>query len=210
MSPLTIGGLYAIIDDSSHNPAALALSILEGGCKLLQLRAKTLPVRDFVSDARKIASLCKDFNALFIVNDRVDVALLSGAHGVHLGQDDLPLKEARKIMGEGKIIGISTHNAEEALEAEKEGANYIGFGPLFGTKTKKDAQEEKGIHALKAVREKVSIPIVAIGGINENNIPSALSAGADGVAIISAISEAEDAKEATSAIIKVIERCHEG
>ncbi|MDH3975191.1 MAG: thiamine phosphate synthase [Deltaproteobacteria bacterium] len=210
MSLSAIGGLYAIVDDSSANPLDLARRILEGGCRLLQLRAKALPARDFVLVAREMASLCNHYHAIFLVNDRVDVALLSGAHGVHLGQDDFPLGEARKLLGKEKLIGISTNNVEEALDACRDGADYIGFGPLFPTKTKKDARREKGLHALEAVRKKVSIPLIAIGGINEKKIPSLLKAGADGVAIISAIADAKDAKKTTSDIINIIDRCNAG
>lgn len=210
MSASRIGGLYAIVDDSASNPLELARQILEGRCRILQLRAKNLPARDFVALAREIVKLCNKHNAFIIINDRVDVAMLAGAHGVHLGQDDLPLREARRLMGPDKRIGISTHNVEEALQAEQEGADYIGFGPLFGTKSKKDAQDKKGLQALEAVKRKVTIPIIAIGGINENNTPSAINAGASGVAIISAIADAPDVKKATSAIIDIIENCYEG
>ncbi|HEY3346105.1 MAG TPA: thiamine phosphate synthase, partial [Nitrospirota bacterium] len=121
----------------------------------------------------------------------VELAVACGADGVHLGQDDMPLKTARGLIGPGKLVGISTHNIEQAMMAEQGGADYIGFGPIFPTRTK-DTGEPRGIGLLRQVRESVGIPVVAIGGINEYNAPQAIEAGADAVAVITAISEADD------------------
>lgn len=199
-------GLYAIIDNSIHpslSNTEIAKRILAGGARILQLRGKGLSSKDRLRQAREIRELTRAAGAILIVNDRVDVALLSNADGVHLGQDDLPIAEARKILGREKLIGISTHNIEQALKAEQEGADYIGFGPVFGTTTKADAEEAKGIEALRGVKKGVSIPVVAIGGIDLENLKEVIDAGADGAAVISAIVKAENIEEATRRFVKV-------
>jgi len=154
--------------------------------KWVQYRDKEKSRREVYEQAVILRKLTKDLNAVFIVNDYADIALAVDADGVHLGQEDLPLREARKIMGWNKIIGISTHSLEQAEEAEREGADYIGFGPVFHTATK-DAGEPKGTDALKDIKSAVRIPVVAIGGINLKNLKSVLDAGADAAAIASAI-----------------------
>jgi thiamine-phosphate diphosphorylase len=138
-------------------------------------------------DAVKLRGITKEHHAVFIVNDYADIALRVDADGVHLGQDDLPLKEARSIMGRKKIIGISTHNIEQAIAAEAEGADYIGFGPVFHTTTKEDAGTPKGTDVLREVKRQLRIPVVAIGGINLENLRSVLDTGIDAVAVSSAI-----------------------
>ncbi|NWF51510.1 MAG: thiamine phosphate synthase [Nitrospirae bacterium] len=160
--------------------------VLKGGFRWIQYRDKFRTRREIYEEALRLRKLTKDFNGVFIVNDYVDIAFCTNADGVHLGQNDLPIKEARKIMGKKKIIGISTHNLEQAINAEKEGADYIGFGPVFKTTTK-DAGEPKGTEILKDVKKRVKIPVVAIGGINLENIMSVLTTGVDAIAIASAI-----------------------
>jgi len=199
-----IKGLYAIVDASFPDPLKTAASLLDGGARLVQFRAKELPAGEFIRLGRELGLECRKHGALFIINDRIDVAMLIGADGVHLGQDDMPICEARKIFGEHKLIGISTHNLAEGLEAAEGGADYIGFGPIFKTGTKKDAQAAKGLDALKEVRRGLSIPIVAIGGIDKGNIKSVFDAGADAAALISALAGAGDAKLATCDIINII------
>lgn len=192
---MRINGLYAIIDNSlkpSISNIEIARKVLDGGARIFQLRGKGLSSRKLLEEAREIRELTRKAGALFIVNDRADIALLSDADGVHLGQDDLPIAEARKILGKDKVIGISTHNIEQAMKAASEGADYIGFGPVFGTTTKADAEEAKGLQALQEVRKSVNIPVVAIGGIIIENVVDVLSAGADAVAVISAIVKADD------------------
>jgi len=201
---IKIKGLYAIVDASFPYPVKIAEELLEGGARIIQLRAKGLPAGEFIRLGRKIGDECRKHGALFIINDRIDVAMLIGADGVHLGQDDMPIDEARKIMGEDKLIGISTHNEAEGLLAAKAGADYIGFGPIFKTGTKKDAAAVKGLDGLKAVRRDLSLPIVAIGGIDKGNIKSVFDAGADAAALISALAGASDIKQATSDIINLI------
>jgi thiamine-phosphate pyrophosphorylase len=133
-----------------------------------------------------LRSITRDFDAALVVNDHPDIALAAEADGVHLGQDDLPLREARKIMGKDAIIGISTHTIEQAIIAQKDGADYIGFGPIFHTTTK-DAGSPQGTDRLREVKKHIDIPVVAIGGINITNIRSVIEAGADAVAVASAI-----------------------
>ena len=206
---MKIKGLYAITDSSIRPELSnieIARRVLAGGAGILQLRGKGLSSRELLELAREIRELTRKAGATFIVNDRADIAILSDADGVHLGQDDLPIAEARKILGREKLIGISTHNLDQALKAEQEGSDYIGFGPVFGTKTKADAEEAKGIEALKEVKKKVSIPVIAIGGINLENLKEVIDAGADGVAVISAIVKAENIEETTKRFIEAFKR----
>lgn len=203
---MKVNGLYAIIDNSlkpSISNIEIARKVLDGGARIFQLRGKGLSSRKLLEEARDIRELTRKSGALFIVNDRADIALLSNADGVHLGQDDLTIAEARKILGKDKVIGISTHNLEQAMKAASEGANYIGFGPVFGTTTKADAEEAKGLEALREVRKSVNIPVVAIGGIILENVVDVLSAGADAVAVISAIVKADDIEGATKRFLEV-------
>ena len=158
---------------------------LEAGIRWVQYRRKGGTRRQFCHDAKMLRDLTRQFGALLIVNDFADVAIAVDADGVHVGQDDLPLKETRRIMA-GKIVGVSTHNLDEATEAEKGGADYIGFGPIFPTVTK-DAGMPKGPGAIAEIKRFMSIPIIAIGGIVPGNVTQVFSAGCDGVAISSGI-----------------------
>ncbi|HXX56382.1 MAG TPA: thiamine phosphate synthase [Thermodesulfovibrionales bacterium] len=180
-------GLYFITDRrvSGRTPEDMTLAAVKAGVRWVQYREKEKSRRDIYQDAAKLRRITADYRATFIVNDHADIALAVDADGVHLGQDDLPLKEARKVMGE-RIIGISTHSLKEAQAAAAGGADYIGFGPLFPTKTK-DAGTPRGIEKLMQVRGEVSLPVVAIGGIATENLRSVLDAGADAVAVASAI-----------------------
>jgi len=144
-------------------------------------------------------------SAAFIVNDHPDIAMAVDADGVHLGQDDLPVLEARKLMGGSRIIGVSTHSVEQARAAQSAGADYIGFGPIFTTRTK-DAGPHQGIEGLSHVRKAVTLPVIAIGGISGENLDKVLSAGADGVAVISAILSAPDLYEAARGMVDRIQR----
>jgi len=182
------GGLCFISDHKACNLSyeKMVMRALEAGVKWVQYRDKERSRRKIYEESLKLRSITKNFGALFIINDHPDIALAVKADGVHLGQDDLPLLEARKIMGKEKIIGISTHSAEQAINAGKDGADYIGFGPVFRTLTK-DAGSPKGIEMLRKIKNLVGIPVVAIGGINLDNIRSVLEAGTDAVAVASAI-----------------------
>jgi thiamine-phosphate pyrophosphorylase len=186
--------LYAIFDaeqTKGRSPDVVLRTLLNSGVKVLQLRAKAMSPREFLQLARATRALTQSYGCRFIVNDRVDIALASNADGVHLGQEDLPLHAARKLIGE-KIIGISTHGLEQAREAEQCGADYIGFGPMFSTTTKETGYPARGARMLREVREAVSLPIVAIGGITEANVAQVWRAGADSAAIISDILGADD------------------
>jgi thiamine-phosphate pyrophosphorylase len=198
--------LYAIVDPEQTKGRAIEIvlrELLEGGIKLLQLRAKVMPAGDFLQLARVTRSLTRSYDCRLIVNDRVDIALACEADGVHLGQEDLPLHAARKLMA-NKMIGVSTHEVEQACEAERGGADYIGFGPMFGTTTKETGYSARGPAMLRRVRDSVSIPIVAIGGITEGNVNEVWRAGADSAAIISDLLGADDIVTKTKRILA----CH--
>jgi thiamine-phosphate pyrophosphorylase len=183
---------YAMVDSSAaQKPVDLARVLLDSGVRILQLRLKAVPTRDFLESARAIAQMCRDSNALFIVNDRVDIAIVAGADGVHLGQDDLPLEAARALLGPNRIIGLSTHTVEQAIAAQAAGADYIGFGPMYPGGAKRTVVGQ-GVETLHKVRAAVAIPIVAIGGITEARMPEIIRAGADSVAIISDVLNAPD------------------
>ena len=167
--------------------------VLSTGVRWIQYREKDKSRRDIYRGALMLRELTDKFRASLIVNDYADIAIAVNADGVHLGQDDLPLKEARKILGKEKIIGISTHSIEQAIEAEQGGASYIGFGPIFHTKTK-DAGEPKGIEILREVKRHIKIPVIAIGGISAENLESVIDAGADAVAVSSAIIQGDIAE----------------
>lgn len=195
--------LYAILDPTQTKrrpPVAILSALLAGGAGIIQLRAKEMPPNEFFQLAKEIRDETRSSGCLFIVNDRVDIALASEADGVHLGQDDLPLSVARKLMGK-KIIGISTHDLVQALEAEKGGADYIGFGPIFGTATKQTGYSTRGLAMLREIRQAVKIPIVAIGGVTEENITQVWQAGADSAAMIGDLMAAADVAEKVRRIL---------
>ena len=185
--------LYAIADTLSRPELSyidLAQQICAGGAKVLQLRFKNQKdhaVRGFLSLAREVQTICQRCSCVLIINDRADIALAVGAAGVHIGQEDLPLRAARQVLGPDKIIGVSTHDIAQALEAQRGGADYIGFGPLFGTQTKATGYTARGLDQLQTIRAQVDLPIVAIGGISAERAPAALDAGANAVAMISDI-----------------------
>lgn len=155
--------------------------------------------------AAVLCPLVQKGGGTFIVNDRVDVAKAVGADGVHLGQEDLPLADARTILGPGKLIGISTHNLAQATEAETGGADYIGFGPVFPTATKENPDPVVGVEGLREVRARIRLPIVAIGGITAKNAGDVRAAGADCVAVVSAVLAASDPKVAIAELMKAIQ-----
>jgi thiamine-phosphate pyrophosphorylase len=205
MNPTGITGLYAIIDSAwapLTEAGKYAEALVAAGVRVIQLRAKDEGGRAVCDAARAVRAATKG-RALFIVNDRLDIAILSNADGIHLGQDDIPLVEARRFMPSA-IIGISTHNLEEAKKAESLGADYISFGPIFQTKTKKDADTPKGIEGLKKLAPNIAIPIVAIGGITADSAISVLEAGASAVAIISDILLVEDVLARAAGIVSKI------
>jgi len=171
----------------------MVIRVLEAGVRWIQYREKDKTRREIYEEAVRLREITKRFNSVFIVNDHPDIASSVGADGVHLGQEDLPVKEARKVMGEDKIIGISTHDTVHAITAEDEGADYVGFGPVFHTTTK-NAGSPKGIDILRDVKTHLQIPVVAIGGITVQNVRSVLETGVDAVAVASAILKGEIAE----------------
>lgn len=186
--------LYAVTDRSWVGKQTFyeqVESALKGGITCLQLREKELDEESFLAEAKEIATLCKRYGVPFIINDNVEISLKCGADGVHIGQDDMDIVEVRKQLGADKIIGVSAHNVEEAIEAAKNGADYLGSGAMFTTETKTNVTP-LSVKTLKEICAAVDIPVVAIGGINKKNLPQLLGAGADGVALVSAIFAAED------------------
>jgi thiamine-phosphate pyrophosphorylase len=162
--------------------------LIAGGARFIQLREKHLASRDFYSEAEKVLAFARQRNVKIIINDRVDLALTLKADGVHLGQDDLPPDEARKILGETAIIGFSTHSTAQAIAAVKFSVDYIAIGPIFKTSTKENPDAVVGIKGLRQVRKSIGdFPLVAIGGITQENARSCLKAGADSVAVISCL-----------------------
>jgi len=197
--------LYAILDTSfskGRSPITILREFLAGGVKLVQLRAKELSSADFFSLAKEARQLTREAGAFFIVNDRSDIALACNADGVHLGQDDLPLHAARKLLGSDKVIGISTHDLDQARSAELNGADYIGFGPIFGSTTKDTGYTPRGLEMLREVKQAVKIPVVAIGGITEKNVAEVWEAEADAAAIISDLMGAENAAIKVNTILR--------
>ena len=203
MPALILPPLYAMLDpEQTRGRAAETVlrELLAGGVSILQVRVKSLAPSDFFALARRARVETRARGCKLIINDRADIALACDADGVHLGQDDLPLAAGRKLMGE-KIVGISTHNIEQAREAERNGADYIGFGPMFGTSTKNTGFAPRGIEMLRQIRAEVKLPIVAIGGINEQNVQQVWQAGAGSAAIISDILGTDDVLSKTKRII---------
>lgn len=173
-----------------------------GGVTLVQLREKDVSTREFYKQAVEVKKITENYNIPLIINDRLDIAQAVDAEGVHLGQSDMPLIAARNILGKSKIIGISVGNIEEAVEAEKNSADYVGIGTIFFTGTKKDIELPIGIEGLKKIYNNINIPAVAIGGINENNFREVLSTGIEGISVVSAILGKNNIKAAAETLHK--------
>ncbi len=194
MPSRTIRGLYVIIDPvacAGRDATAIARLTLEGGATVIQWRDKLRDKGDQLSDARAIRELCAKHNATFIVNDHVDLALALEADGVHLGQHDLPIESVRPFVPADFVIGVSTNNVEEAQRAEAAGAGYIAVGSIYPTSSKETTRPASP-ERLRQVKATVSVPVVAIGGISALNIDQVLAAGAEAVAVISAVCSASD------------------
>ena len=190
----TIFRLYLVTDETCLRYANLLDAVeeaLQAGVTLVQYREKKGLGKEMLQKAVALRILCHRYQIPLIVNDRLDVALLSGADGVHLGQDDLPVEEARRLTGPDFIIGTTAHNVQEALAAQAAGADYLGCGAVFATETKHDTVP-LGLGGLRAIRKSVSIPIVGIAGITPENYPQVMATGADGAAVVSAILGTED------------------
>lgn len=201
-------GLYAIVDPDrcrGRDPRLLAEAILAAGCALLQLRSKGLSDAERLALGRELARRCERASVPFVMNDRVDLALLSGAVAAHLGQDDLPIPEARRL-APTLTLGLSTHDEAQAREAVRMGADYIGFGPIFPTTSKANPDPVVGLDRLAAVCRETPLPVVAIGGITVERTEAVAQAGAAFVAVISAITEADDPGSAAAAIADAFRR----
>jgi len=182
-----IDSLYAIVDaEFAERPLELTFKALNAGCAMVQLRAKRLDDLAFLTIATRVRSACAHAGVPFVVNDRADIARLAGADGLHLGQDDLSIEDARRVVGEMQV-GVSTHSLEQARKADAEGADLIAFGPVFETQSKENPDPVVGIGALEEVCQALSQPVVAIGGITPENARETLRAGARYVAAISAL-----------------------
>ena len=199
-------GLYFITDAglSKKDIFEDVKAAIKGGVKIVQYREKNKTKEGMIEEAKKIKEICKGNNVFFLINDSVDIALEVGADGVHLGLDDISYEKARKLLGKEKIIGLTAHNMEEAINFEKIGADYIGVSPVFGTTTKKDAGRAMGLEKFRKIVNAVNIPCIGIGGINEDNMEEVIKAGADGVAMISAIVTKDDVEETVRDIINKI------
>ena len=174
---------------------------IKGGVKIVQLREKNISTKDFYEKALKVKEICKNYGVLFIINDRLDITQAVGADGVHLGQSDMPIEEARKILKDKFLIGATARNIEEAKRAELLGADYIGSGAIFGTSTKDNAKKLE-MEELKKIVASVKIPVFAIGGININNVGSLKNIGLQGICSVSGILSEIDCKKAVENILK--------
>lgn len=206
--PARLTGLYVIIDPEvapGRNEIAIARQAIAGGASMVQLRDKTREKGLQLPIAEAIAAACLESGALFLVNDHVDLALTVDAHGVHVGQKDLPVAAVRRLLGPDRIIGASTNNPDEARKAVADGADYVSVGRLFPTGSKQDTRPAT-LDTLRAVKDSVSVPVCAIGGINESNIDSVIEAGADIVSVIAAVVAATDVEEAARRLAQRFQR----
>ena len=196
--------LYAVTDQSWLKEGQTLLSVCEdvlsSGATFLQIREKDLDANSFEVEAAKLKELCARYKVPYVVNDSVEIALAIDADGVHVGQSDIKGRDVRRMIGSDKILGISAGTTQEAIAAENAGADYIGVGAVFGTSTKKNARNLT-VEKLKEISSAVSIPVVAIGGINGNNLMELSGSGVDGVAVVSAIFAAEDPGKATAELL---------
>ncbi|MEW6417581.1 MAG: thiamine phosphate synthase [Nitrospirota bacterium] len=200
--------LYLITDRKLFNTqCSLYIAVedaLNAGVKVIQLRETDLPTRKLLDMATWMLELTKEYGAKLFINDRVDIALAVGADGVHLGQKSIPAHAVRKIPGNRLLIGVSTHSIDEAIEAERDGADFITIGPIYQTPSKLKYGNPIGIETLKKVKSEVSIPVLAIGGIKLDKVKEVKEAGADGIALISAIFTAENIKETTEEFLRLL------
>jgi len=189
---------YYFITDSKLSRAGNISDVLQAvacGVKVVQYRNKNAETLQMYQEAASLREICRDSGSLFLVNDRIDIALATQADGVHLGQSDMPCLTARKLLGQEKIIGVTVHNLSEALAAESIGADYLGVSPIFQTATKPDAGKPAGISLIEEIRSRVDIPLIAIGGINHGNAGEVVRAGADGLCAISCVVAKENVRE---------------
>ncbi|MFH1382572.1 MAG: thiamine phosphate synthase [Chloroflexota bacterium] len=203
-----IAGLYAIIDTEflkGRDPVVVAGEIIRGGARVIQLRDKVLNKKELISIAAKLQSFCTGHQVLFIMNDYLDVALAADTDGLHVGQEDLPAADARRLLPLDKILGVSTSTVEKAIMAQSEGADYVGVGTIYPTSTKK-VTNIVGPERVREVKQAISIPVVAIGGITQDNTAEVVAAGADAVSVISAILGADSPEAASRQIARAFKK----
>ncbi len=212
MRRVRLPALYAIVDplDTGRSPVALAGAYLAGGARLLQLRLKDARPREIYETALALRAVTRATGAFLIVNDRPDVAAAVEADGVHLGQDDVPVHVARAILGPDRWVGVSTHDENEALAAIAAGADYLGVGPIFKTTSKAAPLPARGFDLLKTVRGLTDVPLVAIGGITPATASATRAAGADAIAMIAALTRAEDPAATVRDVIETLGAAHTG
>ena len=199
--------LYLVTDRGlGHGRTTLEIvtAAVQGGATVVQLREKDCSTRDFIKQALSIKKFLKDRGVPLIINDRVDVAQAVEADGVHLGQSDMPFEIAKNILGDSMIIGISAESLEDAIEAEKGGADYLGVSPIYATPTKTDTATPLGLEGLQEIRKAVGLPLVGIGGLNKDNATEVIRNGADGLAVVSAIVAADDPEAAARGLKNMI------
>jgi thiamine-phosphate pyrophosphorylase len=202
-----IGRLHVITDtelQDRFSHVELARMAIAGGANTIQFRQKSGPTREMIETAKQMKQLCKNHGVTFIVNDRLDVAIASDSDGLHLGQDDFPTPLAREILGINKIYGGSAVTLDEAQKCLDEGADYVGFGPVYTTTSKTDAGPVTGIEIMEEVIAKIPLPLIAIGGVNKDNASALIQAGAYGIAVISAVCCQQDPERATRELLRAI------
>lgn len=198
--------LYVVLDRTAargRDLDSLLAAVIDGGCRMVQLREKEWPSGRLLPLARRLRDRCRSAGVTFIVNDRVDVAVAVEADGVHVGQDDLPAPLARSFLTEGMVLGVSTHDVEQARAARDDGADYVAVGSMFQTATKPDFQLV-GPVLIRKLRGEIRVPLIGIGGITHDNVADVVRAGADGVAVISAVCAAPDPGAATRRFLELI------
>jgi thiamine-phosphate pyrophosphorylase len=204
--------LYLVTDRSlslGRSTVDIVRAAVDGGATCVQLREKECSTRQFVAEARAVRELLAGTGVPLIINDRLDVALAVGADGVHLGQTDMHIADARRVVGSSMLIGISAECVEDAVRAEAEGADYVGISPVFSTPTKTDTAPALGLEGVAAIRAAVSLPLVGIGGVKPENAAEILRAGCDGVAVVSAIVSAPDPQQAAAELKTIIRQAKE-
>ena len=201
-------GLYLVLDTMAlkgRDEVEVAAAAIRGGARVIQLRDKQRSKSELLTMARRLRDLCGEKGALFIVNDHLDIALAVNADGLHLGQDDLPLAEARRILPMDMLVGCSTHSTAEAVRSQTNGADYVAGGSIYPT-TSKEKFKLVGLDTLRRTRSKVSVPLIAIGGVNHTNVQEVMKAGADSVAVISAVLGADDVEKAARRLAAKMKR----
>lgn len=199
--------LYLVTDSHlsrGRSTEDIVKAAVAGGVTCVQLREKELETREFVNKAKELKKILQPLSIPLIVNDRIDVALAADADGIHLGQTDMNIKDARQIVGNNIIIGISAESLQDAIDAQSQGADYIGISPVFNTVTKKDIAKPLGLEGITNIKMHTAIPLVAIGGIKKDNITSVIAAGADAIAVVSAIVSADSPETSARELLTLI------